>query len=145
MINSKHETYLNLQPLRIPPHWTMELNKLEDIDPETLPPEDKTWLFAFNEDILHMYSIISRKRNKQTEEQKLGIDLGWYPDGDPNGNFVLQAVLNEDWLDPLMKFSSRNKNEIVNTLEKWLWKDLMPVRFIDEEYFHKNHKIKFKP
>lgn len=143
MIDRKNVTYLNLQPLRIPPHWTMELNKLEDIDPETLPPEDENWQFAFNEDILYMNSIISRKRNNQTEEQKLGIDLGWYPDGDPNGSFVLQAVLNDDWLDPLIKFSSRNKDEIVKTLEKWLWKDLMPIRFIDEEYFHEKHKIKY--
>ena len=133
MIDRKNITYLNLQPLRIPPHWTMELNKLEEIDPETLPPEDNNWLFAFNEDILYMYSEINRKRNEQTEVQKLGIDLGWYPDGDPEGNFVLQAVLNDDWNDPLMKFSSRSKDEIVKTLEKWLWEDLMPVRFIDEE------------
>lgn len=145
MIDRKNVTYLNLQPLRIPPHWTMELNKLEDIDPETLPPEDETWLFAFNEDILYMHSKISRKRNNQTEEQKFSIDLGWYPDGDPKGNFVLQAILNDDWIDPLMKFSSRNKDEVVKTLEKWLWEDFMPVRFIDEEYFHKTHKIKIKP
>ncbi len=145
MIDRKNVTYLNLQPLRIPPHWTMELNKLEDIDPEMLPPEDENWLLAFNEDILYMRSQISRIRNNQTEKQEFIIDLGWYPDGDPNGNFVLQAVLNEDWLDPLMKFSSRNKDEIVETLEKWLWKDFMPLRFIDEEYFHKKHKIKIKP
>lgn len=143
MIDRKNVTYLNLQPLRIPPHWTMELNKLEDIDPETLSPEDETWLFAFNEDILYMHSKISRKRDKQADEQKLGIDLGWYPDGEPEGNFVLQAILNDDWNDPLMKYFSRNKDEIVKTLEKWLWKDFMPVRFIDEEYFHKTHKIKY--
>lgn len=119
------------------------LNKLEDIDPETLSPEDENWLFAFNEDILHIISKITHRRDNQTEEQELIIDLGWYPDGDPNGNFVLQAVLNNDWIDPLIKFSSRNKDEIVKTLEKWLWKDFMPVRFIDEEYFHKNHKIKY--
>lgn len=119
------------------------LNKFEDIDPETLPPEDENWLFAFNEDILYMYSEISREQNKKTEVQKLTIDLGWYPDGEPEGNFVLQAILNDDWIDPLMKLSSRNKDEIVKTLEKWLWKDLTPVRFIDEEYFHKTHKIKY--
>lgn len=145
MIDRKNITYLNLQPLRIPPNWTMKLNKLEDIDPETLSPEDETWLFAFNEDIIYLESKITRERNNQTEEQKLTVDLGWYPDGEPDGNFLLQAVLNEDWLDPLMKFSSRNKDEIVKTLEKWLWEDFMPIRFIDGEYFHKNHKIKIKP
>lgn len=143
MIDRKNVTYLNLQPLRIPPHWTMELNKLEDIDPETLSPGDETWLFSFNEDIIYMESKIIRKQNDQIEKQSLGIDLGWYPDGEPEGNFILQAILNEDWLDPLMKFSSRNKDEIVKMLEKWLWEDFMPVRFIDGEYFHKKHKIKY--
>lgn len=143
MVDSKNEAYLNLQPLRIPANWTIKLNKLTDIDPETLAPEDENWLFAFNEDIIYMESQISRKRDRQLEEQKLGIDLGWYPDGEPEGSFLLQAVLNEDWVDPLMKFSSRSKDEIVKTLEKWLWKDFMPVRFIDGEYFHKTHKIKY--
>lgn len=141
MIDSEY--YLSLQPLRIPPNWTMKLNKLKDIDPQTLAPEDETWLFAFNEDIISMESVITRKQNKQSEEQKLIIDLGWYPDGEPEGNFILQAVLNEDWVDPLMKFSSLNKDEIVKMLEKWLWEDFMPIRFIDEEFFHKTHKIKY--
>lgn len=143
MIDSKNEAYLSLQPLRIPPNWTIKLNKLKDIDPETLAPEDENWLFAFNEDIIYMESQITRKRDRQIEEQKLGIDLGWYPDGEPEGSFLLQAVLNEDWVDPLIKFSSRSKDEIVKTLEKWLWEDFMPVRFIDGEYFHKTHKIKY--
>lgn len=143
MVDSKNDAYLNLQPLRIPPNWTIKLNKLKDIDPETLAPEDENWLFDFNEDIIYMESQIARKRDRQLEEQKLGIDLGWYPDGEPEGSFLLQAVLNEDWVDPLMKFSSRSKDEIVKTLEKWLWEDFMPVRFIDGEYFHKTHKIKY--
>ena len=90
-------------------------NKFEDIDPETLPSEDEAWLFAFNEDILYM--------RKQTEKQELALDLGWYPDGDPDGQFVLQAILNGDWNKPLLKFCSRSKDEIVQTLEKWLWVD----------------------
>ena len=94
----------------------MIFNKFEDIDPETLPAEDEAWLFAFNEDILYMC--------KQTEKQELALDLGWYPDGDPDGQFMLQAILNGDWNEPLLEFCSRNKDEIVRTLEKWLWADL---------------------
>ena len=50
-----------------------------------------TWLFAFSEDILYIRSETSRKQNKQLELQTLGIDLGWYPEGDPNGSFTLYA------------------------------------------------------
>ena len=109
----------------------MIFNKFEDIDPETLPAEDEAWLFAFNEDILYMRSDVSCRQNRQTEKQALALDLGWYPDGDPDGQFVLQAILNEDWNKPLLKFCSRSKDEIVQTLEKWLWVDFMPLRFFD--------------
>lgn len=122
--------YPNMQPLRIPGGWTMVFNKFEDIDPETLSVDGKEWLSALNEDILLMTCTLTRRRNGETEKQELAIDLGWYPDGEPDGKFVLQAVLDSDWCDPLMKFSSRSKDEIVKTLEKWLWVDYMPVRFI---------------
>ena len=54
------------------------------------------------------------------EKQKLGIDLGWYPDGDSAGSFLLQAVLNDNWMSPLLEFTSRSKKDVVNMLEKWL-------------------------
>ncbi len=34
-----------LQPLRIPGGWTVMFHKLEDLEPEELPPEDRDWLF----------------------------------------------------------------------------------------------------
>ena len=36
-----------LQPLRIPGGWTVMFHKLEDLEPEELPPEDRDWLFLF--------------------------------------------------------------------------------------------------
>lgn len=132
-----------IQPLRIPGGWTVIYNKFEDIEPETLEPDDEKWLSAFNEDILLMNYKLVRRRNKQTEEQEIAVDLGWYPDGDPNGKFRLQAILNKDWNDPLLDFSSRSKDEIVKTLEKWLRVDFMPVRFINGECFKEKHKIKY--
>ena len=142
-MNKRTEHYRSFQPLRIPGGWTVIYNKFENIDPETLAAEDEKWLSAFNEDILLLNYKLVRERNKHTKEQEIAVDLGWYPDGEPGGKFRLQAVLNRDWNDPLFDFSSRNKDEITQTLEKWLWVDLMPVRFIDEEYFHKTHKIKY--
>ena len=135
-------SYQNLQPLRIPEGWTVVFNKFEDTDPESVPKSDEdTWLFAFSEDILYIRSETSRKQNKQLELQTLGLDLGWYPEGDPNGSFTLYAILNENWESPLLTFSSRCKDDIVHTLEKWLFVDFMPRNFINEEIFRKNHKV----
>lgn len=140
-MSAQRGSYLNLQPLRIPDGWTVVFNKFEDIDPESVSKSDKdTWLFAFSEDILYIRSETSRKQNKQLELQTLGIDLGWYPEGDPNGSFTLYAILNEDWEKPLLTFSSRCKDDIVRTLEKWLFVEFMPKHFINEEIFRKNHR-----
>lgn len=120
-----------LQPLRIPGGWTVMFHKLEDLEPEELPPEDRDWLFLFTQDILYLYTDVKRKRNHQIEKQRLGIDLGWYPDGDPAGCFCLRAVLNGNWEQPLLEFSSRSKKEVAEKLEQWLFNDFVPVRYIE--------------
>ena len=132
-LKPQQDDYQRLQPLRIPVGWTVGLNKFEDIDPETLPADDEAWLSSFTEDILQIYSKLGRRRNDELEKQELIIDLGWYPEGDPDGEFTLRAIMDRDWYEPLLEFSSRSKDEIVKTLEKWLFVDFMPIRFIDKE------------
>lgn len=138
----KKEWWKQLQPLRIPSGWTIMFNKLEDLEVETLSEEDTAWLTVFVEDIMHLYKKNKRKRKKQIEEQTISIDLGWYPDGDVNGSFRLIALLNHNWDEPLLEFSSRNKDEIVQTLEHWLFDELMSNEFMDENTFRKNHMNK---
>lgn len=139
---SKREWWQQLQPLRIPSGWTIMFNKLEDLDVETLSEEDTAWLTVFVEDIMYLYKKNKRKRKKQIEEQTISIDLGWYPDGDVNGSFRLIALLNHNWEEPLLEFSSRNKDEIVQTLEHWLFDELMSNEFMDGNTFRKNHMNK---
>lgn len=115
-------------------------NQFSTLDPETLPPEDRKWLVFFVEDILHIYTDHTRKRNKRVETQRLAIDLGWYPDGDPEGAFRLEAILDGDWINPLLSFTSRSRQEIVDTLECWLFREFMPNYFIEEEVFRRNHR-----
>ena len=136
------KSWTSLQPLRIPGGWNVMFNQFASLDPETLPPDDRRWLFFFVEDILYIYTDHTRKRNKQVETQRLAIDLGWYPDGDPEGAFRLEAILDEDWENPLLTFESRSRQEIVDTIECWLFREFMPNYFIDEEIFRRNHRRK---
>lgn len=136
-LNERKIDHRNLQPLRIPGGWTVNYNRFEDIDIEKLPALDKD-----EPGLLCISSKLVRERNEQVEKQELIIYLELYPNGDPDGEFTLWAVLNSDWYDPLLEFSSRKKNEIVQTLEKWLWIDFMPVRFIDKDLFRKTHNQK---
>lgn len=129
----------HLQPLRIPTGWTIMFHKLENLEPEEISPHDDIWLFSFTQDILYMYTIIKQKSYGQLYEQKLSIDLGWYPDGEPNGSFHLLALLNDNWEAPLLEFSSRSKKIIVEMIEQWIFEEFMPLHFINEAVFRKNH------
>lgn len=133
------KSWEDLQPLRIPPGWTIVINKLENLEPEELDADDERWLGTFTEDILYLHTKRKRKRNKQVEEQTLAIDLGWYPDSEPTGKFRLVALLNDNWQSPLLEFSSRSKQEIVEVIEQWLFKEFMLFNFIEEDIFRKYH------
>ncbi len=129
----------DLQPLRIPCGWTVRLHKLRCGEPAELPAEDGRWLFCYTEDILQLQADLRRRRDHRTETQQLTVDLGWYPDGDPAGAFRLAAVLDGDWERPLLAFTSRSETAVVETLEHWLHRELMPLRYIeDAEAFRKN-------
>ena len=131
----------NLQPLRIPPNWTILQHKLMNIEPKELNKKDDKWLTMFVEDILQIEKHLKRKINKKVEQQKLIIDLGWYPDGEHSGNFRLVAILNNNWEFPLLQFTSRSKKEIVETLEYWLFGIFDDIYFIeDENHFCKLYK-----
>ena len=131
----------NLQPLRIPANWTILQHKLMNIEPEKLNKNDDKWLTMFVEDILQIERHLKRKINKKVEQQKLIIDLGWYPDSEPSGNFRLVAILNNNWEFPLLQFTSRSKKEIVETLEYWLFGIFDDIYFIeDENHFRKLYK-----
>ena len=77
----------NLQPLRIPGGWTVALHKLERGEPAELLPEDRAWPLCYTEDILQLHTDLSRRLDHRTQRQRLVIDLGWYPDGEPAGAF----------------------------------------------------------
>lgn len=131
------KSWKNMQPLRIPPGWTIGINKLENLEPQELSEDDESGLYAFTEDILWIHRTNQRKKNKQVEEQTLAIDLGWYPDGEPTGSFRLVAILNDNWASPLLEFSSRSKQEVVEVMEQWLFQVFMPPYFIEEDSFRK--------
>lgn len=104
---------MSLQPLRIPSGWGIEYNHFSENNPSDYPnPENDVWFFEFVEDIL----LIRRK----TKDIILDIDLGWYPEGNPNGNFVLYAIKNNNWDCPLKEFVSRDRLEVLNKIEEWL-------------------------
>lgn len=78
------------------------------------------------------------RENKQQKEQVIGIDLGWYPDGDPKGAYRLLAVLDHNWEEPILEYTSRSTREIVDIIEFWLYQ-YFSSSLIDEHIFRKHH------
>lgn len=46
------------------------------------------------------------------------IDLGWYPENDESGKFILQLINNGDWEKPIYKKKSRSRAKLKKILLK---------------------------
>ncbi len=100
-----------LQPLRIPAGWEVVLNKFLEIDIENCLANNKNWI-DFTEDITYL--------RRKSRKYKIGIDLGWYPDTDPQGAFHVKVILDENWEKPIMEYVTRERSEVVKTMEDLL-------------------------
>lgn len=100
-----------LQSLKIPGGWEIIQNRFLDIEPEQLNKDDDIW-DEFTQDILQ---IKHKWRN-------VIIDMGWYPDIDPSGHYMLLAIKDKNWESPIESYESRSKEEIKNKIEFFLEK-----------------------
>ena len=97
-------------PLRIHQGWTLNTNYFMDCDPETVPPDNELrWFSAFKDEILLFFY-----------NEKYALDLGWWPEADPKGEFVLKLVTYKDF-KPLMTIETRNLHEVADAIDKITW------------------------
>lgn len=101
---------MNLQPLRIPTGWKVQWNMFDEADPVFFTEEDSDYRHSFVEDLL------------QLQKDKYTVDLGWYPEGKVEGEYLLVLIKNENWSEPLFNFSSRDKDRIIQEIERLLQK-----------------------
>lgn len=104
------EKLFKLQALRIPTGWVVGLNKFYEIEPTKMDENDILSLLDFTEDILQ----ITHKH------EDIIVDLGWYPDMDPKGNFRLVLIKNQDWQNPIEIFESRSSEEVRDKIDDFL-------------------------
>ncbi len=104
---------LKLQPLRIPMGWHMEYNNaLYEIDISLDIPAEESW-WIFKEDMLQ---IVHPERNRM-------IDIGFYPEGDmKNGAFGMVMHEGDFSGKEIAKLSTRDRHELLATLETWMQK-----------------------
>ncbi|WP_010299796.1 hypothetical protein [Candidatus Odyssella thessalonicensis] len=107
---------LKLQPLAIPRGFNIIYNFFFDVLDQGEPvyfEEEPANPFPYE---LYRSTLFQALH----EYQQILIDMGWGPDGEPDGAFYITMLRTDDeyWEHPLVKFSSRNKDEIVNKLNE---------------------------
>ncbi|QQR54399.1 hypothetical protein IPG41_04305 [Candidatus Peregrinibacteria bacterium] len=112
-----------LMSLKIPSGWAVSYNRFLDlsIDDSALPSED---LELFGEDMLQLQSMILEKGVWLIPPEHFLIDLGWYPEADPKGQYKLllahvDRTKNKKWKE-LKTFRSKDRFEIREMLESWI-------------------------
>lgn len=106
----KRQRSIGRNPLRIHPGWTVEIHSFLDLDPsEVSPDEEDIWLFIFTQDIFYIHY-----------DEIYGVDLGWYPEADPDGRFELQLVTHKGF-KTLLSVETRSLKEIVDAVDKITW------------------------
>ncbi|MBD5499406.1 MAG: hypothetical protein HDR11_16945 [Lachnospiraceae bacterium] len=100
-----------LQSLRIPAGWEVVFNKFLEIDIKDCPADNENWI-DFTEDITYL--------RRKSRKYNIGIDLGWYPDTDPQGAFHVKVILDEKWEKPVIEYVTRERKEVVKIIEDLL-------------------------
>lgn len=100
--------YYELQPLRLQAGWSVEYNNFSEYDMSVHGEED---CYELNEDLLQF----------KFTGANIIIDLGYYPAHNcDEGNYILYLVKDYDWENPLEKVMTRDKKEVIKTIEKWV-------------------------
>lgn len=103
-----------LVPLRIPSGWAVTFNSFWEIDPvvqngELVNADD------FTQDLL----VVERVVPPGTSWPPYILDLGWYPEAEPKGRYRL-TLERRDTGEALKTVESRNREEIRETIDRWL-------------------------
>jgi hypothetical protein len=101
-----------LVPIRVSPGWMIHFNQFTEANPDAFINDDYEYKWEFNEDILQFNHI----NNKWT------LDLGWYPEFNPIGEYKILLIDTSDIdcpdrQNPIYKFNSRDINVIIEKIE----------------------------
>ncbi len=112
-----------LMPLRIQAGWAVTHNRFYDIDPKPGDEEIlENWGY-FVEDIIQIRRLKLANGEWSVFQKGALIDLGWYPDSSPKGEYTLRLIENCEWEFPQKEFSSKNRFEIATMMEEWMLRD----------------------
>jgi hypothetical protein len=99
-----------LVPLRIPGGWAIVHNSLGAVDSMIRNGVIVNGEF-YNEDLLSIERIVFDGESWTTDKEGYVLDVGWYPDADPQGCHRL-SVLSGDWSQIIVELTSIEREKI---------------------------------
>jgi hypothetical protein len=120
--------HTTLMPLRIPHGWAVLYNSFGDADPIVRDGSIANFEY-YKEDLLMIQRIELTSTDWVFKRDGHVLDLGWYPDADPDGNYILQVIRGADWEKKLVTFKSHDRQKIRVVIERCL--DLL-IQGVDE-------------
>lgn len=98
------------QDLRLPPGCFSTYKTFFDIEPPLEDPLLMDWKY-FKEFLLQI--LYKRKGNL-----KMVLNMGWFPECDPSGRFIIKVFKGDASFEKILEFESRSKQKIIDKIEE---------------------------
>lgn len=111
---------MNLR-LNIPAGWAVCYNQFADEDPVIVDGEIENW-DAFKTSLAQFNKMELVKGDWKIRDEHLLMDLGWYPEADPEGCYRLVLVnhtADGQWED-INEFASQDRFMVRDKIEEWM-------------------------
>lgn len=108
------KTKISYQSLQVASGWGVRNNKFLDVDPERMDEIegytfDQKWLYLENELLVCEY---------EKNGTKWTLDMGWFPEYEPDGQFVLGLLKNLEWDNQVFPCETRSIAKIVQSVNE---------------------------
>lgn len=71
---------------------------------------------AFAKEYTQQQECLQEDLVQVTYAQNYLLDVGWYPEYESEGEFVVQIIKNQNWSEPVYKKSSKKEDELMKNL-----------------------------
>jgi hypothetical protein len=106
----------SLVSIPLPAMWCIMNHQLWDQDPEVDANGNLVDGGAFCQDLVWIAQVRRKEERWVVDLNLPQIDVGWYPDGDPNGQYGIEVVqVGND--SPLFEYEFRNRHLIARVIE----------------------------
>lgn len=108
-----------LMPLRVPGGWAVLHHSFGDVDPIVCNGSIVNFEY-YQEDLLLLQSIEPAGTQWAPKPNGYLLDLGWYPDADPNGAYRIRIIRGKNGHNILITTTSKDRQKIRMVIEQCL-------------------------